>query len=569
MPEKEFNLLHEPWILVMTRAGTTIPVSILDAFEHAHEYRSIAGDLPTQDVAVLRLLLAILHAVFERKDINGEKWLAYTKEPSEVLEHWQALWENGHFPIDVIRDYLMNYEDRFWLFHPTAPFYQVSALAQDKTVFGPFNVKKLNGDLLESDGKPRLFASRAGDEKQSLTYAEAARWLLHMQGYAETFGKLEAKGKVKGETKAPTIGVGWLGKCGIVMADGNSLFETLMLNFTMLKDGEETWAPERPIWEREPSEYAKERNAIECPKNQSELLTTLPRQILFSQDDTGLFVHNGAQQSDIKKVSSYVFLSGSFFPKENSFDEQFTIWRHTKDPGDPKEIPFRPKTFDAEKQVWRGFSTFVAQSNDAHRPGIMNWITRLADEDILERKILSFKTSGLKYGSMSAAVTDACVDSLSLNPTLLSSKLASGWCDRIINELDTTEQLVWQLGQLARNISKSSGSDTGDAAYEEAKRQAYYGLDIIFRQWLEELDPTNEHETGKSLDAECAKFWNSEQKLIRRLGKEVVDNAGAKAFVGRPDTQEKIKPLSSAEAYNLFLYKTSSREALISKGGKK
>ena len=557
MPEIEFNLLHEPWILVMGRSGMTSLVSILDVFEHAHEYRSIAGDLPTQDIAVMRLLLAILHAVFERQDLNGNPWIARNHDPAEVLERWQELWELGRFPIAVIQKYLMKYEDRFYLFHPEKPFYQVAGLTKylkDKTIFGPFNVKKMNGDLLESDGKPRLFSSRAGEEKQELTYAEAARWLLHVQGYAETFGKLEAKGKVKSETKAPTIGVGWLGKCGIVMADGGSLFETLMLNFTMLKDGEETWGKECPIWEKDPSVYAIERNAIECPDNLSELLTTLPRQILFLRD---------SKLSKVQKVSEYMFLSGSFFPKENSFSEQFTIWRHTKDPGDPKEIPFRPKTFDAEKQVWRGFSTFVAQTKDDHRPGIIDWISKLSDEGILDRKILTFKTSSLKYGSMSAAVTDICCDSLSLNPRLLT-KLGDAWCNRIIHELDTTEQLVWQLGQLARNIEKSAGSDTGDAAYEEAKRQAYYGLDVIFRGWLEELDPSKDN-----LEDECKSFWDKEQELIRKLGKMVVNNAGPKAFVGRPDTQEKIKPMTSAEAYNLFLYKTSSKDALITKGGKK
>ena len=122
MPDKEFNLLHEPWILVMGRSGTTSLVSILDVFEHAHEYRSIAGDLPTQDIAVMRLLLAIMHAVFERQDLNGDPWIARNHDSSEVLERWQELWELGEFPIEVIRNYLMKYEDRFYLFHPEASF---------------------------------------------------------------------------------------------------------------------------------------------------------------------------------------------------------------------------------------------------------------------------------------------------------------------------------------------------------------------------------------------------------------------------------------------------------------
>ena len=71
MNEKEFNLLHEPWILVMRPDGMTEEVSLLDVFRRAPEFQSLAGELPTQDVAVLRLLLAILHAVFGHMTPTG------------------------------------------------------------------------------------------------------------------------------------------------------------------------------------------------------------------------------------------------------------------------------------------------------------------------------------------------------------------------------------------------------------------------------------------------------------------------------------------------------------------
>ena len=46
-------------------------VSLTDALLHAHEYAGLAGELPTQDVAVLRLLLAVLQTVFYRVDPEG------------------------------------------------------------------------------------------------------------------------------------------------------------------------------------------------------------------------------------------------------------------------------------------------------------------------------------------------------------------------------------------------------------------------------------------------------------------------------------------------------------------
>ena len=69
---------------------------------------------------MLRLLLAVLFTVFSRVNEVGEP------EPLEdeetALERWGALWELKRFPEQPIRDYLKQWKDRFWLFHPTHPF---------------------------------------------------------------------------------------------------------------------------------------------------------------------------------------------------------------------------------------------------------------------------------------------------------------------------------------------------------------------------------------------------------------------------------------------------------------
>ena len=52
-----------------------------------------------------------------------------------------------------------------------------------------------------------------------------------------------AKPKGKG---LPSVGAGWLGKLGYIQAQGSNLFETLMLNLTLLKDGVELWGENHP-----------------------------------------------------------------------------------------------------------------------------------------------------------------------------------------------------------------------------------------------------------------------------------------------------------------------------------
>ena len=71
METMEFNLLQERWVRVRTQDCTVQEVSLTDALLHAHAYVDLAGEMPTQDAAMLRLLLAVLHTVFSRVDGNG------------------------------------------------------------------------------------------------------------------------------------------------------------------------------------------------------------------------------------------------------------------------------------------------------------------------------------------------------------------------------------------------------------------------------------------------------------------------------------------------------------------
>ena len=62
METMEFNLLQERWVRVRTQDCTVQEVSLTDALLHAHAYVDLAGEMPTQDAAMLRLLLAVLFA---------------------------------------------------------------------------------------------------------------------------------------------------------------------------------------------------------------------------------------------------------------------------------------------------------------------------------------------------------------------------------------------------------------------------------------------------------------------------------------------------------------------------
>lgn len=120
MRETAYNLLEESWICVLLPDYTVREVSLPDALLHAQEYADLAGELPTQDAAMLRLLLAVLHTVFSRVDAEGNP--APLETTDDALIRWRELWELGHFPEKPIREYLEEWRERFWLFHPERPF---------------------------------------------------------------------------------------------------------------------------------------------------------------------------------------------------------------------------------------------------------------------------------------------------------------------------------------------------------------------------------------------------------------------------------------------------------------
>ena len=120
MKEIEFDLLTEPWIRVRLKDNTVQEVSLTEALVSAQDYVDLAGEMPTQDAAVLRLLLAVLFTVFSRVNVEGEP--EPLEKRGQALRRWSELWQLGHFPAEPIRDYLEQWKDRFWLFHPTHPF---------------------------------------------------------------------------------------------------------------------------------------------------------------------------------------------------------------------------------------------------------------------------------------------------------------------------------------------------------------------------------------------------------------------------------------------------------------
>ena len=149
MEEREFHLCRESWIYVMEQDYQVKEVTLIDALVNADKYRGLAGETETQNIAIIRFLLAVLHTVFSRQNEKGEKVPIDTKE--EALRRWGAMWEMGCFPRKLIEEYFAQWEDRFWLFDYKYPFYQVPGIEGTNNP-----AKKMNGAIVESSNKIQL-----------------------------------------------------------------------------------------------------------------------------------------------------------------------------------------------------------------------------------------------------------------------------------------------------------------------------------------------------------------------------------------------------------------------------
>lgn len=534
MKDIEFNLLDEKWILVRKSDCTVDELSLTDALLKSHEYVELAGELPTQNVSILRLMLAVLHTVFSRYSPQGEPSPLYDSDDAADL--WKELWNAGRLPEKPIRDYLASVHDRFWLFHPERPFYQTEAAK----IGTEYTASKLNGAVSESGNKIRLFCGCTGVQKSELSYSEAARWLLYVNNYDDTSSK--PKGK-----NLPSPGAGWLGKLGLITIRGNNLFETLVYNLILLnhkRNFSEVWGPECPAWEPDVPNTA-ERAEIPMPDNLSELYTLQSRRLWLNRDDN-------------EKVIGYNLLGGDFFEKVDAFIEPMTVWSKVKGNERAGE-KFQPRRHDSSVQMWREFSYAFETAAGSHIPGVVLWTKYIKQMLPESRKLISFSIASVQYGDKDFFVNDVFSDSLTFHTDLLT-EIGEHWRAKITDEIKKCDESAAALRFLAKDIELAAGSaeDTvlKRAVVERAREQYYYEIDLPFRNWLERIDPN--WEIVSEQEEQALREWHETAKRIAlRIGQELVESAGTAAIVGRAvkDKNDKERYYSAPDAYRYFKVK--------------
>ncbi len=504
--EPAFNLLEEPWIEVQSCDGSTRTLSIVEVFRQSPDLTRVVGDLPTQGFAILRLLLAIL-----RRAVDGP--------PDESA--WEDL-EVGLPPMARIEAYCERYRDRFYLFHPTTPFFQVADLHTQKDEFSELN--KLIADV--PAGRP-YFSMRVGPGLESLTAAEAARWVVHAQAFDASGIKSGAVGdeRVSGGKGYP-IGTGWAGALGGVYVEGESLWRTLLLNTIPLTESiVAADSRDRPAWEAEPDGPAQ-ADMTGRPFGPLDLFTWQSRRIRLvggPEQVTEVLIANGD-----KLAPPYLWER-----------EPMTGWRRSL-PQQKKlklELVYMPKEHQPERAFWRGLESSLPAAAPRSRavggadyvaPAVFDWAARMLSTRS-GGALVNLRAVGMVYGTQSAVVVDVIDDGLLVSPVLLQAE-GSALPTLAVDAVKAAEAAVLALRNLASNLVKAGGGSDArlsDGARERASERAYAALDAPFRDWIAGL--------GQDSDVEGSRIdWHrTVYTIMRMIGMDLIATAGDAAWVGR------------------------------------
>lgn len=513
----EFNLIDEPWIPVVDLEGKQRDVSIREALASAHRFRDLAPDLPTMRFALLRLLESFVYRVLDdERDESG----GYAED------FWGDLWRSETLPVEPIDDYLEEWRHRFNLVDTEAPFMQVPDLRTAKDEWKPLS-------LIVADVEPDkpLFTMRS--ELDSLSLAEAARWLVHANAYDYSGIKSGAVGdsRVKGGRGYP-MGIGWCGWMGGIALTGRTLQETLLLNYVASREDDSL--DDLPIWEH-PVLGPHERGFDQVGVTGPIALMTWPQRRFRLRIEGD-------------KVTAVLVTNGDALDYTTQHKtELMTGWRFSQPQSTKaKSARYMARELHAGQALWRGLSTLLPQGDsarldkkvaekwnvsDAALPAAtISWLGRLTKlRAIPADYLVEVSTAGMEYGAQSSSFAATISDRLAFAAALAELDSDNALLEVAHDAVRRSEGAVRALGNLARDLNRAAGG-TGDGAAEDPSAAAYAELGQQFQEWLLQLRP------GANAPQLLQQWTEDTRRTVRRHADRLIHAAPPTAWVGRTDS---------------------------------
>ncbi|WP_407560047.1 type I-E CRISPR-associated protein Cse1/CasA [Streptomyces sp. 184] len=477
-----YDLLDEEWQPALGAADGRIErVGLLRLLTASHSYADLLTDVPTQLPALYRQLLL----PFVVDALDG------------LLPHdpdgWAALFRGGRFT-DRQAEALLAYGDehrhRFGLFDPDRPFAQVPGLSTAKGETR--SASALVATAAQGNNVP-LFSSRTDGDELRLEPGAALRWLLHTHCWdtgAIKTGVLGDDRVKQGKTTGNPVGP--LGRLGVVMPLGRTVFETLMLNIPFKK---RVLSQDAPQWRR--GDATDHPCAVASwtqrpPLGLLDLWTWQARRVLLLPDGDG----DGHGGSGSGPCVTRVVVAGGDRLELTPDDEPHTAWlvssRTTAHGGrgaaaqhkeqqkkkPPSPLPAvedgqgadefkKPRKHPEGKSGWRGLDALlafahapdVARTPQGDRPETTQLLATLAEarDDIDPEYPLRLHLTGTTYGKKLTHVEDSFHDEV---PLPLAALRHDGPVRRALLEAVLhAEDLADAVNRLESHLRRASGAD--------------------------------------------------------------------------------------------------------------
>ncbi|MER0105692.1 type I-E CRISPR-associated protein Cse1/CasA [Corynebacterium sp. KPL2895] len=522
-----FNLLDEPWILCMDSADNRKALSIRDIFSGQDDARKIVGDSPTQDYAVIRLLLAIFwraHAQELAELAGGRRkrasfdWGEWFAEKRDELCHTKR--------DQVVLDYLDAFTDRFDLLSETVPFMQVADLHSNKGETRPIV-------HIVPEAADDHFTMRTAKGRQAISLAEAARWLVHLQAYDYAGIKTGVVGdpRVK-DGKGFPIGTGWTGRTGGTLVLGTEgLLETLLLNTpmtaVMTEQGTNPIELDKPVWEREPDTAAQRRGSDDklgaVPQGAADLATWQARRVRLVTEEgqvTRVLVSNGDRIPDNGK---------------NVMDDPMTPYQYNPKQSKVGQDAYYARPYDPTQTMWRALDALVAVEDDPgvdqkkakalKRPSNLSNLAALDVDGYLNQSTFDIALVSMEYGPKKSSVATTFSTTIGLPLVVLrEDDLGRQARNAVRTAAQKTYETAASLGWFEGQLRVAAGDE-----YEfgvKSEDRFYAQLEPDFIAWMQTTSVEN---------ADSAQInWQERVRTVAvSHAMELLRGAGMKAIIGR------------------------------------
>ena len=345
-----FNLIDEPWIPCLFDDGSHGELGLRAVLNKAPRIREIAHDSPLFVASIHPILIVILHRV-----LGGQS----ERQRDTAWEEW---WEQGHFDTDAIDAYFEKWHDRFNLFHPQFPFYQVAGLEMNEA-------SPLFRLAMEENNAPPMFANRASPDWEAPSSALAAQLLVTIQNFALGFGR-SSKARIAGkEIEPPYSADGPLLRGLTVWPSGETLFQTLCLGVVPHELSRE----DAPCWELDAPHELRDV----ATKNGRE--TVAPRGICdFLTLQSRLIRLTPAELDGKTVVPGAYFTQGRSLEKDDANRPAFhplKLYFNSKDAG------IVALSLSEGKAIWRNAHTiFDSHARVQHEQNPLSFVAKMTED---------------------------------------------------------------------------------------------------------------------------------------------------------------------------------------------